>query len=119
MKLIFVWLLAIVFLIDSVLRAIRSSFNLGVLMMYLITAALWIYALFHTKIDAFCAAGAGRVLKHLFLLLRRFCAAAYIRRGERLLRHRDQTGKSGDRTGRRPARRTRDRPFGTPSGCRI
>ncbi len=34
------------FLIDSVLRAIRSSFNLGVLMMYLITAALWIYALF-------------------------------------------------------------------------
>ena len=36
MKLIFVWLLAIVFLIDSVLRAIRSSFNLGVLMMYLI-----------------------------------------------------------------------------------
>ena len=100
MKIIFVWLLAIVFLIDSVLRAIRSSFNLGVLMMYLITAALWIYALFHTKIDA-------------------FCAAAYIRRGERLLRHRDQTGKSGDRTGRRPARRTRDRPFDTPSGCRI
>ena len=34
MKIIFVWLLAIVFLIDSVLRAIRSSFNLGVLMMY-------------------------------------------------------------------------------------
>ena len=31
MKIIFVWLLAIVFLIDSVLRAIRSSFNLGVL----------------------------------------------------------------------------------------
>ena len=58
-------------LIDSVLRAIRSSFNLGVLMMYLITAALWIYALFHTKIDAFCAAGAGRVLKIIF-----FCCCA-------------------------------------------
>ena len=72
MKLIFVWLLAIVFLIDSVLRAIRSSFNLGVLMMYLITAALWIYALFHTKIDAFCAAGAGRVLKIIF-----FCSVSY------------------------------------------
>lgn len=71
MKLIFVWLLAIVFLIDSVLRAIRSSFNLGVLMMYLITAALWMYALFHTKIDAFCAAGAGRVLKIIF-----FCCCA-------------------------------------------
>ena len=71
MKIIFVWLLAIVFLIDSVLRAIRSSFNLGVLMMYLITAALWIYALFHTKIDAFCAAGAGRVLKIIF-----FCCCA-------------------------------------------
>ena len=71
MKIIFVWLLAIVFLIDSALRAIRSSFNLGVLMMYLITAALWIYALFHTKIDAFCAAGAGRVLKIIF-----FCCCA-------------------------------------------
>ena len=71
MKILFVWLLAIVFLIDSVLRAIRSSFNLGVLMMYLITAALWIYALFHTKIDAFCAAGAGRVLKIIF-----FCCCA-------------------------------------------
>ena len=71
MKIIFVWLLAIVFLIDSVLRAIRSSFNLGVLMMYLITAALWIYALFNTKIDAFCAAGAGRVLKIIF-----FCCCA-------------------------------------------
>lgn len=71
MKIIFVWLLAIVFLIDSVLRAIRSSFNLGVLMMYLITAALWMYALFHTKIDAFCAAGAGRVLKIIF-----FCCCA-------------------------------------------
>ena len=77
MKIIFVWLLAIVFLIDSVLRAIRSSFNLGVLMMYLITAALWIYALFHTKIDAFCAAGAGRVLKIIF-----FCCCA-VRNRER------------------------------------
>ena len=49
MKIIFVWLLAIVFLIDSVLRAIRSSFNLGVLMMYLITAALWMYCLLYTS----------------------------------------------------------------------
>ena len=31
MKIIFVWLLAIVFLIDSVLRAIRSSFNLSLI----------------------------------------------------------------------------------------
>ena len=29
MKIIFVWLLAIVFLIASVLRAIRSNFTLG------------------------------------------------------------------------------------------
>ena len=30
MKIIFVWLLAIVFLIDSVLRAIRSSFSCSI-----------------------------------------------------------------------------------------
>lgn len=71
MKIICVWLLAIIFLIDSILRAIRSSFNLGVLMMYLITAALWVYALFHAQIDVFCASGVGRVLKIIF-----FCGCA-------------------------------------------
>lgn len=80
MKIIFVWLLAIVFLIDSVLRAIRSSFNLGVLMMYLITAALWIYALFPYQNRRFLRCRCRpRSKNHLFLLLRRFCAAAYIR----------------------------------------
>lgn len=66
MKIIIIWLLAIVFLADSVLRGLRSNFNTGVLMVYCITAALWAYALFHRQIDAFCAHGAGRVLKLLF-----------------------------------------------------
>ena len=71
MKIVIVWLLAIFFLIDSVLRGLRSNFTVGVLMVYCITAALWIYAIFHKQIDAFCAAGVGRVLKILF-----FCGCA-------------------------------------------
>lgn len=71
MRIIIVWLLAIFFLIDSVLRGLRSNFNTGVLMVYCITAALWIYAIFHKHIDAFCAHGVGRVLKILF-----FCGCA-------------------------------------------
>lgn len=66
MKILIVWLLAIVFLVDSVLRGLRSNFTLGVLMVYCITAALWVYAVFHRPIDAFCAHGVGRVLKILF-----------------------------------------------------
>ncbi len=71
MKIILVWLLAILFLIDSILRAARSNFNVGVLMVYCITAALWVYALFHRQIDALCAHGVGRWLKILF-----FCGCA-------------------------------------------
>ena len=71
MKIIIVWLLAILFSIDSVQRGLRSNFTLGVLMIYGITAALWVYAIFHRPIDAFCAHGVGRVLKILF-----FCGCA-------------------------------------------
>lgn len=62
-----VWLLAVVLLGDSAVRSVRSNFNLGVFLMYMLTALVWVYALFHRKIDAFCAAGWGRVLKILFL----------------------------------------------------
>lgn len=66
LKLLILWVLAVVFLADSVLRAFRSNFNFGLLLIWLITAALWVYLLFHKWIDAFCAAGVGRVLKILF-----------------------------------------------------
>lgn len=65
-KMFIIWALALFFLGDSVLRSLRSNFNFGLLLMYFITAALWIYALFHKPIDAFSASGAGRVLKILF-----------------------------------------------------
>lgn len=61
-----VWLIAIFLLGDSALRAARTSLTLGNAMMYGITAAVWVYALFQKRIDAFCAAGAGRVLKYVF-----------------------------------------------------
>lgn len=73
LKQIVVWLLAVLLLIDSILRAIRTNFNLGALMMYCITAGLWVYALFHRQIDAFCAAGFGRALKIVF-----FCGCAVL-----------------------------------------
>ena len=61
-----VWLIAIFLLGDSALRAARTNLTLGNAMMYGITAAVWVYALFQKRIDAFCAAGAGRVLKYVF-----------------------------------------------------
>ena len=61
-----VWLLAIFLLGDSALRAVRTNLTLGNAMMYGITVAVWGYALFQRRIDAFCAAGAGRVLKYVF-----------------------------------------------------
>lgn len=66
LKIIIVWVLAVFFLGDSILRSLRSNFNFGLLLVYLITGGLWIYGLFYRPIDAFCAAGAGRVLKILF-----------------------------------------------------
>lgn len=65
-RIIIVWVLAVVLLADSVARSFRSNFNFGLLLMYLLTAALWVYALFHRSIDAFCAEGIGRWLKILF-----------------------------------------------------
>ena len=65
-RIIVVWALAIVFLADSILRSFRSNFNFGLLLVYLLTAALWAYAVFHRPIDAFCADGVGRWLKILF-----------------------------------------------------
>ena len=53
-----VWLIAIFLLGDSALRAARTNLTLGNAMMYGITAAVWVYALFQKRIDAFCAAGA-------------------------------------------------------------
>ena len=60
------WLLAIFLLGDSALRAVRTNLTLGNAMMYGITVAVWGYALFQRRVDAFCAAGAGRVLKYVF-----------------------------------------------------
>ena len=65
-RIIIVWVLAVVLLADSVARSFRSNFNFGLLLMYLLTAAHWAYALFHRPIDAFCADGIGRWLKILF-----------------------------------------------------
>ena len=66
LKIIIIWALAALFLADSIMRTFRSNFNFGILIMYTITAALWVYGLFHKQIDAFCAVGFGKVLKILF-----------------------------------------------------
>ena len=64
-QLIFLFL-AVFFTGDSILRFFRTSLNLGSFLMYCITAALWVYALFFRQIDAFCSHGIGRAMKYLF-----------------------------------------------------
>ncbi len=68
MKQIILLALTIIFSIDSILRFMRSSMNLGVFLMYVITVALWVYALFHRNIDAFLSHGIGYILKILFFI---------------------------------------------------
>ena len=63
------WILlgaAFVLTADSISRMFRTTFNLGSFLMYCITAAVWIYALFFRRIDAFCAHGVGRAIKYIF-----------------------------------------------------
>ncbi len=63
------WILlgiALVLTADSISRVFRTTLNLGSFLMYCITAAVWIYALFFRQIDAFCAHGVGRALKFVF-----------------------------------------------------
>lgn len=40
LKIIIVWVLAVFFLGDSILRSLRSNFNFGLLLVYLITGGL-------------------------------------------------------------------------------
>lgn len=68
-----VWVFAVLFLCDSVTRLLHGTFNFGTLCMYLITAALWLYAFFHVRIHAFCAHGFGYALKIAF-----FCGLAVL-----------------------------------------
>lgn len=63
------WILlgiALFLTVDSILRAFRTTLNLGSFLMYCITGAVWVYALFFRQIDAFCAHGIGRALKYVF-----------------------------------------------------
>lgn len=65
-KLVLVWALALVFIYNSLRATLRSNWNAGTLMMWLVSALLVAYGVFHRAIDAFTAAGAGFVLKVLF-----------------------------------------------------
>lgn len=73
LKPILLWCLSLFLLGDSILRMIRTNWNLGAALMYLITAAVWVYTLFYKQIDAFCAHGIGLVLKIIFL-----CGCAFL-----------------------------------------
>ena len=53
LKIYIIWALAVIFLVDSIVRSLRSNFNFGLLLVYLLTGGLWVYALFHEPIDAF------------------------------------------------------------------
>ncbi len=68
MRQIILWALTIIFSIDSVLRLFKSSFNLGVAIMYTITIFLWIYTFFNKQIDLFLSHGIGFAIKTLFFV---------------------------------------------------
>lgn len=65
-KIWWVLALAVVMLIYTVGVRIRSNFNFGILLLYLITAGLFGYSAFYQWIDRFCEAGFGKFLKILF-----------------------------------------------------
>lgn len=67
-RIIVILSLAVIALAYSILVRMFSNFNFGILLAYLITAALWIYGLFYKPIDRFCEAGFGRLLKILFFI---------------------------------------------------
>ncbi|MDL2293458.1 YdcF family protein, partial [Ruminococcaceae bacterium OttesenSCG-928-D13] len=66
LKMTIVWALAALFTANSLLATIRSSFNMGHLVLWLCSVCLILYGIFHKQIDAFCQAGLGRVLKWIF-----------------------------------------------------
>lgn len=65
---IIIWILAVLFTLNSLLITIRTNFNAGTLLMWLASAALVGYGIFHKPIDAFCHQGPGRVLRLLFFI---------------------------------------------------
>ena len=65
-KLIIVWGLALLSVLHSIISTVRSNFNAGHAILWIISSLLLSYAIFHDAIDAFCQAGFGLVLKWLF-----------------------------------------------------
>ena len=62
-----VWILAAVFILNSITATLCSNFNAGTLLLWCISAMLVLYGVFNRQIDAFCASGVGLVLKWLFV----------------------------------------------------
>lgn len=65
-KMIIVWSLAALFLLNSISITLRSNRNTGTLLMWGASALLVLYGLFHRRIDTFCASGVGLALKIAF-----------------------------------------------------
>lgn len=68
LKLIIIWVLAGLFTLNSTVITLRANFTFGTALMWMFSILLVAYGLFHKKIDAFCADGAGRVLKIIFFI---------------------------------------------------
>ncbi len=66
-KLLIIWILAVIFTLNSLGITIRANFNMGTVMMWIISISLILYGIFHRHIDTFCAAGIGRVLQYLVI----------------------------------------------------
>lgn len=67
LKLVLVWAFAGLFTVNALLITIRANWNAGTLLMWIISAALIFYGIFHKQVDALTRQGFGRALKFLFL----------------------------------------------------
>lgn len=65
MKQLFLWGMSVLLLVLSVGNTLTNNFNFGNLLVWLLTAACWVYTLFGKKVDALLATRAGGVVRIL------------------------------------------------------
>ncbi len=63
-KLSIIWVLAALFVCNSLVITLRTNYNAGTLIMWAVSAVLVLYAIFMSPIDAFLAQGFGQVIKY-------------------------------------------------------
>lgn len=67
-KTIILYAVSAFFVVHSIITTLRNNYNFGVLLMWLVSSALLVYAIFHKKIDVLTSHGFGRFVRILVIL---------------------------------------------------